>query len=586
MSPLKLSIKLLVTAALCVVPTNSMLADEVDGSRLLPETTVGYFEFTQPGRLIDTVLDHPLNQHIQAMDVFQKATMSEGYRSFLTGRKFVELQIGSDWRPALEALTAGGIYGGFDSATNGAVLLIRGKDETTMENFRAKILEMTRLRGDGSKPDDYRDISIYKTDNKSGAAVVRDWLIVTNNGELGKGILDRLLDAKPEAEATGTLSANKNFQAARSMRAEDSQAWAFGDLQAVRDAGGAKQVFEGKADNPLAELLLGGIQSTLQHAPYVTAGLNIENSGLLVSVALPWQGDWIPEHRTYFFGPDNSGSAPALPVVSETVLTLATYRNISDMWLRAGDLFDEQMNDKLAEADSNLSTVFAGRDFGEEILGSFEPQIGIVVTRQSFADAKPVPTIKLPAFALVTRLRDPETMRSELRRTFQSAIGFFNIVGAQQGNPQLEMDMQKVGDVDLITSRYLPEKNDKDSTSAPIIFNFSPSVGFAGDRFVLASTAALAKQLAEAPANNEDTDLNTSLVLNAPVLNDILNDNREQLISQNMLQDGHSRDEAEAAIDLLLEIVRCFKGAGLSLDREGDQLALKFHLDVNEQPGK
>ena len=219
MSPSTLSIKLLVTAAICVVPTNAMLADEVDGSRLLPETTVGYFEFTQPGRLIDTVLDHPLKQHIQAMDVFQKATMSEAYRGFLTGRKFVELQIGSDWRPALEALTAGGIYGGFDSATNGAVLLVRGKDKTTMENFRAKILEMTRLRGDGSTPDNYRDISIYKTDNKSGAAVVRDWLIVTNNGELGKGILDRLLDAKPEAEATGTLSANKNFQAARSTRA-------------------------------------------------------------------------------------------------------------------------------------------------------------------------------------------------------------------------------------------------------------------------------------------------------------------------------------------------------------------------------
>jgi hypothetical protein len=253
------------------------------------------------------------------------------------------------------------------------------------------------------------------------------------------------------------------------------------------------------------------------------------------------------------------------------------------MWLRAGDLFDEQTNDQLAEADSNLSTVFAGRDFGEEILGSLEPQIGLTVVRQSFENKTPVPAIKLPAFALVMKLRDPETMRSELRRTFQSAIGFFNIVGAQQGNPLLEMDMQKNGDVDMITSRYLPAKKDKDSTSAPIIFNFSPSVGFVGDRFILSSTAELAQQLAEAPSTETlKAGVNTSLKLLVPAISESLADNREQLISQNMLEEGHSREEAEAAIGLLFEIVQCFKGAWMNLERVDQQLSLGLSLEVND----
>lgn len=580
--------KRIVTCLLCLItwfPETELNAAEIQASHLLPESIVGFVAIDSPKSLLGTVLDHPLNARIQGLDVFKKATMSEGYRSFLTGRKFFELQIGKDWRPAIEDLTSQGIYGGFDRATEGGVLLVRAKDETTMENFRVKILELTRLSGGAAaKPDDYRDLPIYKLD-KGGAVVVREWLILTNNAELGKGVIDRLLDQstnEPIADVAGTLSSNARFKSAEAARKKESHNWAFVDLQAIRDAGAAKKLFEGKAENPLAELLIGGIQSTLQHSPYVAANLVVASTGLKLEFATPYQADWIPEERAYYFGPENSGTAPVLPGVPETLLTLGTYRNVSEMWMRAGDLFNEQTNDKLAEADSGLSTIFAGRDFGEEILGSFESQIGIIVTRQSFAGATTIPAIKLPAFAMVLKLRDPETMRSELRRTFQSAIGFFNIVGAQNGQPQLEMDMQKVGDVDLITSRYLATKKDKDSTSAPILFNFSPSAGFNGDQFVLASTADLAQQLSVAPHFGLHPTANTCVAFDAGVAVSALDDNREQLISQNMLSEGNSREEAEAAIGLLLEILGCFKGAGLNLDRSPGQLALRINLELNE----
>lgn len=558
-----------------------------DVARLLPETIVGYVEVREPQTVMAGILDHPLNTRIQGMEIFTAATQSKEYRNFLTGRKFFELQIGMDWRPAIETLTAGGIYAAVDGGTEGVVVLVRAKDEATMENFRLKILELTRLNGEENKPDDYRELSIYKLD-KGGAAVVREWLVVTNNADLGKGVLDRLLDApnapdeeKPSAEVAGTLSASPEFQQAAQMRDPQSQAWAFVNLKALREAGAAQKMFEGQAENPLAELLVGGIQSTLQHSPCVSSDLTLSEDTVQLRLSTPWQADWIPEQRAYFFGPEGDGKAHSLPAVPDTLLTLATYRNVSEMWLRAGDLFDEQMNDKLAEADSGLSTVFAGRDFGEEILGSFEPQIGIVVARQDFTDVSPVPAIRLPAFAMVLTMRDPETMRSELRRTFQSAVGFFNIVGAQNGNPQLEMDIRKLDDVDLITSRYLPAKGDKDSKTAPIIYNFSPSAGFSGSRFVLSSTASLAQQLATAPPVQTDAGVNTRMMLDAGILSETLDDNREQLIAQNMLEEGRSREEAEAAIGLLLELVRNIKDAALTLDRKDQQLHLQFSIRVN-----
>ena len=51
-----------------------------------------------------------------------------------------------------------------------------------------------------------------------------------------------------------------------------------------------------------------------------------------------------------------------------------------------------------------------------------------------------------------------------------------------------------------------------------------------------------------------------------------------------MLEEGHTREEAEAAIGLLFEFVRCLNGAGLTLERGDDSLALKLNVDVNENP--
>jgi hypothetical protein len=51
-----------------------------------------------------------------------------------------------------------------------------------------------------------------------------------------------------------------------------------------------------------------------------------------------------------------------------------------------------------------------------------------------------------------------------------------------------------------------------------------------------------------------------------------------------MLEEGHSREEAEAAIDLVFEFVRCVKGAGMTLRHEKDSLSLQLNVTVNENP--
>ncbi|MEZ6060696.1 MAG: hypothetical protein R3C19_10060 [Planctomycetaceae bacterium] len=569
--------------AMCLLVSVSMAEDRQSAAQLCPNSTVIYAEVPNPPELISTIFDHPLRERIEALEPYRQAIQSQPYRNFLTGRKFVEIQLDMEWRQALETLTAKGIYLGIDAKTQGVALLVRGRDADSMELLRSKLLQLLTLGRDSDavRQGDYRGISAYEL-NETKLAVAEDWLVVTNKSDLGKSVLDRILDGDGES-----LNDDEQFQAARLGRGENLTAWAFANLAAVRNAGVAGKLFAGDAENPGGELLVGGIMSALQQTPFATAELTANHAGLNLSAGMPYRNDWIPEEREYYFGPNGSGRAPNLPEAKDTLFTLSTYRDVSEMWLRAGDLFNEQIIDGFAEADANLTTLFAGKDFGEDILGSLTPEIGFIATKQDFGNTLPRPAIRLPSFALVLGLKEPESMSRELRRTFQSMVGFFNVIGAMEGRPQLEMEMDRLDNgAELITSTYVPEPDDAQSTQAAIIFNFSPSVGFAGERFVVSSSASLARELTSAPAPRVPLRAeNTAVGLQADILKSVLNENREQLISQNMLEEGHSRDEAEAAINLLLEFVGVFEDASLKLSTTSDRLAVDLGVRLKDSTG-
>ena len=556
---------------------------EPDAAALFPQTTVLYGEVSRPAEILSAILSHPLRSKLESSASFRDATQTQPYRDFLTARKVFEIQMGMDWPEAVKAMTEGGVFAGFDAATNGVALLVKGRDAATMEQFRTRLLEMTRLGQPAEKrqQSEYRGIAAYKLEN-GGAAVVGKWLVVVNRPELGKAILDRLLDAGVSSgEATGeSLAASAEFQSARMARRPAAALWAFADLNAVRKDDHARKQLTSPAVNPLAELLAGGIQSILQHAASLTAEFTMGEDALQLSVRSPWNAKWIPEQRAWYFGSEQS-QAPALPDVKHALLTSGTWRDVSAMWLRSDDLFDENMQDQLASADNTLTTLFAGKDFGEDILASFQPEIGLIVTRQDFSRVSPRPTIRLPAFALILQLRDPDRMTRELRRTFQSIIGFFNVVGAMEGRPQLEMDIEKFSGAELISSVYLAEPGEESSEDAEIYYNFSPSAGFSGSQFVLSSTRELAREILQADpvAAQPSGRPNSYLRLSAPVLRQVLEDNRDHLISQNMLEQGHAQDEASAQVSLLLGIVDWFEGAEVRLERTED--ALRLQLDVS-----
>jgi len=552
-------------------------AGERTAAELLPPSTVIFAEIRQPQDLVNTVYDHELVRRLEALDPVRSAMQKKEYLEFKAGVAVVESQMGLPWRKIISQATGGGIVFAFDAKTGGVVLLALATDETALSKLIDTLANLASLdaknkgNADPIETSEYRGIKTFTID-KSEVAVAANWLVVTNNRQLGKQIVDRFLDRPKES-----LAADGQFAKAQEAVSPSTTAWGYVNTAVLRDAGLAKELFEGQADNPLAEIIFGGVLSTLRQTPYVTVSLDVSDRHVRLSARAPHDRGWAGQSREYYFGPQGKGVAPSRLLDGDAIVSLSAYRDISAMWLNAGDLLDEQANEELAKADSNLTTLFSGKDFGEDILGAFRPEIQVIVARQEYAEGQPAPAIKLPAFGLVADMKDPAKMQPELRRTFQNLIGFFNVVGAMNGQPQLELDMEQTDAAQFVTATHLPDPDANDPIRLKINYNFSPSIAFAGSRFVVATTKELAHTLAAAsathgPPGDAERVVNSDAVLHFDALREILADNREQLVAQNMLTEGHSREEAETAIGVLLELVGWFDQLALSLDTTPSEL--------------
>jgi len=245
-------------------------------------------------------------------------------------------------------------------------------------------------------------------------------------------------------------------------------------------------------------------------------------------------------------------------------------------------LFDEKTAAGFAQADSQLGLFFSGRDFGPEVLGELQPGLQFVVARQEFAADAPVPALKLPAMALVLEMKHPDEFAGQLLLAYQNIVGLTNIVGGQQGQPQLMLSTEEFQGTTITKAVYVAPPKATAKHKAPINYNFSPACARVGEHFIYGSTAGIVRQLIDGlkQGKTATTGDNASLALESASLAAILEDNRELLITQNMLSEGRSRQEAEQAIATFFQIVRLLDRAQVRLVADTKVVALELSADI------
>ncbi len=283
-------------------------ATGVSSAHLLPASTVAYAEISDSRGLISTIFDHPLREKIESLAPFQHAIASPQYKQFTMGREMLENHLGMPWRDAIEAFAQHSVAIAFDAKSQGAAIIVHGKDEPSMKMFRDKFMTLTQMGKQREKLQnvEYRGIAAHRLGD-ARFAVYGDRMLITNNSDLGKAILDRMLDG-----GNDNLLSHQRFQRTAKTRSATATAWGFVDVKTIRDAGVADKFYNNQINNPFAELLAGAVQSSLQNTSYATANLTVQTSNLALQIAMPHKNEWIPEEREYFFGPDGNGRGPAL----------------------------------------------------------------------------------------------------------------------------------------------------------------------------------------------------------------------------------------------------------------------------------
>ena len=559
--------------------TTGLVHAQHDLDRLLPATTAAAFKINHAGQIVDDILAHPLVQAAEEAGAYKDALPEQQAAQLNAIKAQIKASIGVEWNQAIAQLTSKGIVLAYDPPTNGVSLIIQGEEETLTKVFDIlyKTIEpIVALGGKSINKGLYRDIITgYQIDDLR-FALYEGTFVMTNSRDLGRFTLDALLGEPP----TNTLADNPTFQqATESTKPNDYSVWFWADSKLAAQTGGGDQLDESMKQNMLAELLFGGITNQLKHSQYTTATLDFNKEQLRFAFRTAHDQAWIPERRHYYFGADGKGEAPPLLQPKGTISSISMYRDLAPWYLLGPELYTPEVNERIAQADSQLSTFLGGKDFGEDILGALEPGFQIVVADTEFDEGAPVPDLKIPAFAMVANLRDPEVIKPELRRQFINFVGFLNLVSGMEGGKQLDIDIQSKDDNVILTTAFLkPQPNQPVS----IEYNFTPTLIMTDELFILASTKALASNLqdpkvAKGSKANRST-INSQFQLYGAALKHILEKNKEFLITQNMLDKGSTREQATDEVTLILQATEILKMLEIKLEHTDSELTFTFDM--------
>ena len=156
---------------------------------------------------------------------------------------------------------------------------------------------------------------------------------------------------------------------------------------------------------------------------------------------------------------------------------------------------------------------------------------------------------------------------------WQKAIGLANFTRGQKALPGLIIDRATHRDTKL-TVAYFSAVNEQDKKALDVRFNFRPTLARSGNHLILSSTDQLAKDMIDVLSNEAARParplpgVHTLVEFNSARLATTLGVNRENLIRQNMLGQGGTREGAETQVNVILTVLEYLGQARLIVAQE------------------
>lgn len=452
------------------------------------------------------------------------------------------------------------------------VLAVTARDDATVGRLLATIHEVAGLevagRPDEGRTFDVRGTRVYRFDDELLQCRVGSVLILTNRRSL--------MEAALAGDDALRLESAEWYGAARTRVPETAAVWASARREAFIAAVGPYEL-PSRLSNPLAGFLFGGWWNFLRSTDELVVWAEPVPSALRVHL------ETSPVDAAH--GP-LPGFLPAKTVTvdpldtTDAAASLQLHRGWAQLFGDREALLTEAAVSNLTNFTGTLTTLMGGVDFVDEVMENVAGPIQLILARQDFDDLGVDPTPKLPAFALVIPL-DVDDQAMLRRRLDSAALTAASIINADDGRdgPGYLIDIEPYREQRVMMMSLAPVERRDDAMLATrtmgVRYNFAPAASLVGNRYVIATSAPLMHSVIDAALDGTTKPDGVeaaydALRIDAGAVLAMLRDNREELVTDRMLEEDQARDDAARDVDAILGALEFVDSLSLSAHTDAD----------------
>jgi hypothetical protein len=534
------------------------LAPDRDLATLAPRDSAVWIEAPGLADLARRGVEHPVIAAALAEPRIA-ALLAEGKLDPRTSLAALDQLAGFEVLPTVAefAERGAGLAIAFRRAEPSLLLLLRGADARRVGERTSALLALAAERAGFPGALDEPAARVLDADlwrlGDHACVARRDALALVSNDE---SFLRDALELAADADELG-LAGTELAQRTISVRRGGEIAFGFADLTAVDrraergelgDADGWTEL-RSLPTKPEVQLLFGPHVAAFGAARGVAFALACEREDVRLSaIAL---GVDVGSARMLF--PEPGAAFAPVPIGRPNGASWLVHRDLVDLFARRAEIFPASDLPAFAEALANLSLFFGGTDVAETVIPALGPWARVVVREVEF-DPRAIPEIRLPAAALVARVKDAAATGPQLSTAFQTIVGLSNVERGQRSQPPLQAKIELIGDVQVDYARLLPPKP---GDGVDLAYNLEPACALCGDLFVIGTHRKLVEELVrELAAGKVDATAPTGerLEVTGDAVRAALETNRAALVGRATLRDGKPRASAERDVGAMLAL--------------------------------
>ncbi len=381
-----------------------------DPLRLMPDQADLVLQVRNPRRLVEAFTTLPQLKELQQFEVVQELYDSTNYRRFYQLVAYFEKELGLPWPELLDRVAGGGAVVGvkFGPDPAPALLVVQSKDEALLGKFVAlgeQLLEQELTRAESKdklERGSYRDTKTVRIGKGFHAAVVGSALLVSN---VDYG-LQRAIDLYRDGDKK-SMRHVAGLTESRRLLPPNPLASLWVSLEPAHRSKQGKEVFEVPNGQPIFTVLLGGWLDVARRAPYLCAGLFQDEQGFLATVRMPRGRDGMPNFLAAHLPPaDFPGVLPLLEPKG-VLYSTSYFLDVSKFWDYRAKLLNAKARQQVDAFDANSGRFLLGTRFSQ-LLAEVGARQRLVVANQHAAGYQRKPGARVPSFAFVVEMRQPE----------------------------------------------------------------------------------------------------------------------------------------------------------------------------------